>query len=303
MRERNLVSASELTTFKIGGLASKVYEPENISALIELLKNLSDYYILGNGSNVVFNDLGINKPIIHLSGELTKWGFVNEIPDTITIDCHLTHTSQEKETVYILAYAGCSIMRLSSTLSNLFYSGLEFAAGIPGSIGGAIAMNAGAHNHEISEITEAVYLLDKAGQVITLRRNEINFEYRKSGLDGLIIAACFKLTRSNSAIENRRSCLEYRKNTQPLTYPSAGSVFININQNDLITHAASLLEGVGLKGFRLGGLQFSELHSNWLVKVSEDAKAQNFLDLVNLAKNKVKEKYGIELQTEIKFWS
>jgi UDP-N-acetylmuramate dehydrogenase len=272
MRERLNVAASDLTTFKIGGVAEKVFEPEDIASLKSLLKTLDDYYILGNGSNVVFSDKGITKPIVHLSGEFTNWNFVSNFPDEL--EQPIIDYKPETQDVCLVCFAACPLMRLSSQLSNLSYTGLEFAAGIPGTIGGAVAMNAGAHGNEISEIVQVVYTINREGLITKIDRQDIEFEYRSSNLKDIIIAAGLKLRLANKELvtEKRKSCLEYRKSTQPLTMPSAGSVFVNIkNDQGETIHAAQLLDSLGLKGEKVGGVQFSTLHANWLVKISENA--------------------------------
>lgn len=305
IREKHSVPASTLTTFKLGGNASIVYEPSTLDSLSGLIIKLDRFYILGNGSNVVFSDDGIELPIIHLSTEFAHWRVVDTFPEQLLLEDSKVLDPARYDDIKILAFAAMPIMRLSSELTNLSFTGLEFAAGIPGTIGGAVAMNAGAHGNEISEVIDSVYIMNKQGIINKISKEKLNFKYRSADITGLIIAVGLNLARADRdlVIAKRRSCLDYRKSTQPLTLPSAGSVFVNvITPNSEIKHAATLLESVGMKGERIGGVEFSSLHSNWIVKVAPEGKTSDLINLISKAKARVKEKYGIELSTEIKFW-
>lgn len=308
IREKLLVSSSKLTTFKIGGNAAIVYEPSSLDSLADLVRRLDNYYIIGNGSNVVFPDSGIRRPIIRLPAEFASWQVVECFPDSLDLvkNINVNSAFENQNEINVLVFAAMSLMRLSSDLTNLSLTGLEFAAGIPATLGGAVAMNAGAHGSEISDLVESLYVMDAEGKIKKIEKALLSFSYRNSTISGIVVAAALKLRHGDKdqVVAKRRSCLEYRKSTQPLSMPSAGSVFLNIQlPNNEIKYAASLLESIGIKGQRIGGVEFSQMHSNWIVKVSEDAKTEDLIKLINKAQAIVKEKYSLDLITEIKFWS
>ncbi len=310
IRIKSKVNSSELTTFKLGAGVSQVYEPQNLFSLLELVKDFKDYKVIGNGSNIVLPDSVINTPVIRLPKEFSIHFNVERFPDELlggNIEIKEGDNLEVKEEeIKILAFGSCSLMKLSSFFSNYGFSGLEFAAGIPASVAGATFMNAGAHGNEISEVIDCVYLVNNENNCVKLEKKHLVFNYRNSNIEGLIVAVGLRLKRKDKieTIKKRKDSLAYRKETQPLTLPSAGSVFKNFNDTNTnkVTYAAELIESLGLKGHRLGGLEFSKLHSNWLVKIDEKAKTEDFISLVQLAKDKVEKKYSLKLNTEIKLW-
>ncbi|OVE79910.1 UDP-N-acetylenolpyruvoylglucosamine reductase, partial [bacterium J17] len=216
----------------------------------------------------------------------------------------------------VLVFAAAALMSLSRKFSGQGLSGLEFAAGIPASLGGAIAMNAGAHGSQISDVLDSVLVyLPKQG-LEHLRAEDLNFSYRHSSLSegALVLAAQISLeAKSKEEVSTKRAeCLGYRKQTQPLSQPSSGSVFKNPTPVEIDSEkraqmsknvtAAELLDAVGVKGLEMGGVAFSNLHANWLVRVSESASSNDVLVLVKEAQKRVWEKYGISLEPEIVFW-
>ena len=191
-------------------------------------------------------------------------------------------------------------------------SGLEFAAGIPASLGGALVMNAGAHGEELSNIVQSVAVLSTDGKLVLRSASEMKYSYRHSELlpGEVVIGSALRLEPADpEQIRQRRSsCLEYRKKTQPLSMPSAGSAFRNPSRQNSpdgkISQpaAAQLLEEVGLKGYAAGGVSYSTLHSNWLVRTGEQARTSELETLIDLGIRKVRDRFDIELRPEIVIW-
>ena len=300
---------SKVTTFGLGGLIREIYEPGDIGQLVSLLKVLREegrtYRLLGAGSNLLIPDEGISDAVIRLGRGFNALHIQSarpqnqeELEEVLKSAARgLEASSEHEEETTILAFAGVALMSLSRATCNAGLSGLEFAAGIPASLGGAIRMNAGAHGHEMSGICNGVWALE-AG----LEFCRPKFHYRGSDLSpqSTVVAAELKLKRSSRAeiLELRNSCLEYRKNTQPLSLPSAGSVFRNPEGQS----AGALLERAGLSGVEQGGVCYSELHCNWLIKINEKGSAEAARDLMSLGESRVKEEFGINLKREIICW-
>ena len=315
---RNDLGGAELTTFGVGGGANSLFEPQSIEVLQALLARLHreglNYRILGAGSNVVFPDEGIVEPVIRLGKSLG--GFLPL--DEPLRDLNLLSQLQKKEIGVtsdarrLLVFASAPMMSLSRKVSQLGLSGLEFAAGIPGTMGGAVRMNAGAHGHSSEEIIDRVHFVDENGILRTFEGSDLGFRYRHTELppSAIVVAAELILVPKDpkTVSEERSSCLEYRKRTQPLQLRSAGSVF----RNPSLEAAGSLLERSGLKGERRGAIRYSELHANWLVADRYEGgsstppeirgRAGDILDLVRLGQSKVYERFGITLEPEIIFW-
>jgi UDP-N-acetylmuramate dehydrogenase len=284
--------------------------------IAELGRNSLPWKILGAGSNVVFPDEGLNIALLRFGRDFSGLSVAEELPSDLGELENLrlapeTRISQAEiaQELKLCAFAGAPLMKLSRLFSDAGFSGLEFAAGIPASIGGAVAMNAGAHQSQMSDIVERIYYLDKDASLKVISKEEAGFDYRCSRFpkDGLIVAAGLSLSgaKVENVREKRRTCLEYRKRTQPLHLPSAGSVFKNpegkINEKQKI-FAAQLIEHVGLKGVSCGGVGFSEMHANWLVKLNDTAKTAHFLELVERAREAVEEQFSEKLKTEIRIW-
>lgn len=321
------VSAANLTTFALGGQIGLLAEPQDVDGLLRALewfwKNGVPWRVLGAGSNVVVCDDGIEEVVIRLGdafngvlswdaeGEfgIRKLQSSNEVT-SIPAELGNVHFG---ESFKILALAGTPLMGLSRRCSNLGLSGLEFAAGIPASLGGAVAMNAGAHGESMGLVVEKVYVVDVEGRLKELSREEMQFSYRETrlGKNDIALGALILLNvgQSDDVLAKRARCLEYRKQTQPLQFPSAGSVFANptVNGGQLETdsklrYAAYLLEKVGMKGVECGGVAYSSMHANWLVKIRDDAKASEVACLMAKGQERVLQEFGIELRPEIIFW-
>lgn len=274
----------DYTSYKVGGKVLGIITPKNIDELIEVLKyvrtNHIPYKVLGNGSNVIFNDAGYNGYIIKLD-EFNK----------------LEIFGRE-----IIVGAGYSLMRLAikTALSNL--SGLEFAAGIPGTIGGAVYMNAGAYLSDMGYIVSSVKALTPNYEVVEIKNKDLNFHYRTSFFmenpDYICLEIHLVLKYGNKeaimqVIEDRK---QRRLATQPLDYPSAGSVFRNPEGDS----AGRIIESLGLKGKRIGDAMVSEKHANFVVNTG-NASGEDVKKLIKQVQSIVKEQTGIELKVEQEF--
>lgn len=286
-RLRKDVPGRELTTFALGGIVRAVVEPssiEELSKLLQILKNSEvPWRVIGAGSNLLIPDAGLDQVLIRLNRAFSQ---------------NSTIETREGSKLF---FASESLMGLSRKTAEEGLSGLEFAAGIPAALGGAVVMNAGAHGSSISEIAKRVHLINAEGELVSYSNSEMSFGYRKSRIikDEIVVAAEFELVLMNKdeILEKRAACLDYRKQTQPLHLPSAGSVFKNPSDHELA--AAQMIESLGLKGFIYGGVRISDMHANWIVKDSVDAKASEVSYLIDYLAEKVFKEFGVELIPEI----
>ncbi len=271
---------SRFTTFRIGGPADYYLEPKDGEDLVNLIRYLKEikypYIIIGNGSNVLISDEGIRGAAINL-----EFGF-NKI-------------EVNKNKVY--AEAGIRLSRLVDVCIEHSLVGIENLAGIPGTLGGAILMNAGAYGGEISDHIKKVEVLDGV-DIKFLTREECGFAYRKSNLEGkIILSAEFELPFGDriKAKERRRELLLKRNQSQPVEIPNAGSIF----KNPPGDYAARLIEQAGLKGLTSGGAKVSEKHANFIVNFN-NASANDVIELMKIIQETVYQKFGIMLDPEIK---
>ena len=276
------VSLAQMTTLRIGGNAHYAVYPDNLLAMdgiIQLAKEEGvPYKIFGKGSNMLCSDEYFEGIIIRLDHGFNDYWF------------------DEDE---LTAEAGCSLIYMSQEAMKRGYSGLEFASGIPGTIGGGVFMNAGAYRSSMSEIVEAVYVYVD-GNAIWMSAEECRFGYRtsifKEHPDWIILAARMKLKEGET--EKIRTLMDDRRKrrlaSQPLDKPSAGSVFRNPDE----VPAWKLIEGIGYRGKVIGGAKVSDKHVNFIIN-EDGATAYDFLRLVNEIKDKVREKYGIDLHMEV----
>jgi UDP-N-acetylmuramate dehydrogenase len=200
----------------------------------------------------------------------------------------------------VIAQSGALLSTTSVKALEQSLKGMEFAHGIPGSVGGAVAMNAGAYNGEISQVIESALIIDKQGNIKRLSKEELELSYRMSVIlknDYIVLEATFKLEKGDyAAIKGRMDDLmRRRREKQPLEYPSAGSTF----KRPEGYFAAKLIEDSGLKGTRVGGAEVSTKHSGFIIN-KEEATAKEILDLINVVQQTVKEKYDVELSTEVR---
>ena len=270
-------------TMRIGGPAKALYIPKQMSDLIGLILLCKRYRIslltLGNGSNMIVSDKGTRKIFVKLGAPFFKKAVVR---------------GQE-----ITCGAGLSLNRFCDIAEKNSLSGAEFLVGIPGTIGGAIIQNAGAHKKEISGILKQIRCIDLSGNLVTLDLKEADFGYRFSGIKGLlIVSATFALKKSNRAIIQERTIrhIEARLSTQDYTAPSAGCVFKNPANKK--SSAGALIDKCGLKGARIGDAMVSHKHANFIVNKGK-ATAKDVLELIQLIKKKVGTEEGVILEQEI----
>ena len=279
------VSLSKYTTYRVGGVAKAFVYPKNVSSLITLLKILNmnniKYKILGNGSNLLFSDDDFDGIIIKLD-EFNDVSFLSN--NRIRVG------------------AGFSLMKLSLVAAKKGLAGLEFAAGIPGTIGGAIFMNAGAYKSDMGYVVQQVKVLTPDFRVITLENREMDFHYRTSYLQKnpkyICLEVVLKLAKGEreaieEVIKERR---KRRMESQPLEYPSAGSVF----RNPEGYYAGQLIEELGYKGHRNGGAMVSSKHANFIINY-DHATGREIRDLILEVHDKVLEKHGIDMKIEQEF--
>ena len=282
--EKN-VSLSKYTTYRVGGVASVIVYPKNIDSLIQLIKILKAnqvlYKILGNGSNLLFSDKKYEGVLIKLS----------EFDD-------IEFFGQNK----VRVGAGFSLVRLCALVAKRGLAGLEFASGIPGTVGGSVYMNAGAYKSDMGYVVSEVKVLTPDLRVISLVNKEMQFHYRTSFLqhhpEYICLEVVFRLEKGNrkmieDVIKERRN---RRKESQPLEYPSAGSVFRNPEGR----FAGQMIEELGLKGFVHGGAMISDKHANFIVNY-KNATSSDIKYLIDLAHKKVLEKYDIDMKIEQEF--
>ena len=279
-------SMAKHTSFRIGGGAEVMAFPKTETELAELLKvsALLDCKcaILGAGTNVLAPDEGISGLVICLKDALDG---MEALSDT-----------------RIRVMAGVTMSRAAVFAANLGLSGLEFAHGIPGTIGGGIYMNAGAYGGEISQVCDRVEVMDRQGNPRWLRNAEMGFSYRHSVLetaDDLVIAAEFTLTPAEpEAIKARmKELIGKRSASQPLNLPSAGSAFKRPKGG----YAAALIDQAGLKGFRVGNAGISDKHAGFAVNLG-GATANDVKELLQTVSDRVFEQTGIRLEPEIRIW-
>lgn len=271
------------TTMKIGGPADLFIEPSSVEHLKTVMnvieKHGLNWRAIGRGSNLLVSDKGIEGAVIKLSSGLDHL----EINDTsITVG------------------GGHSLVSLSTLISKKGLSGLEFASGIPGSVGGAVYMNAGAHGSDISKILTKAHILFDDGKMEWLSNQEMGFSYRTSVLQktrpGIVVEAVFELVKGDRAaiVAQMQKNKDYRKETQPWNFPCAGSIF----RNPLPNYAGKLIETAGLKGFSLGGAKISEMHGNFIVNAG-NATAEDVLALIQHVKDTIFTLYKVKMETEV----
>jgi UDP-N-acetylmuramate dehydrogenase len=265
---------------KVGGPADFYIEPadkDDLMAIVDYFHSHNySWMILGRGSNVLISDEGIRGAVINVEQALSK----NYIEGDL-----------------VIAEAGVWLIKFVDFCIQNELAGVEILAGIPGTIGGAVAMNAGVHEGEIAEHLVEVEVI-RNGQTQKVKKENAEFSYRHSGFGrDVVLSAAFKLQRGNKdlLIAKRRELILRRNKTQPLEFPNLGSMF----KNPPNTHAAKLIEQAGLKGKRAGHAQISEKHANFIVNLG-DAKAEDVIKLIDLTKRTVYQNSGVMLDLEVK---
>lgn len=284
-KERVLVDEpmKKHTTFRVGGNADYFVMPrtiEEIQQVVALCKNENlPYYILGNGSNLLVGDKGYRGVIIQIYKEM------NEI--TVEGEC-------------IRARAGALLSKVGSVALEAGLAGFEFAAGIPGAVGGAVVMNAGAYGGEMKDILASAMVLTEDGTILTLKNEELELGYRTSIIakkNYIVLEAEYQLQRGDKA-EIRAKMDELKKQRvtkQPLEYASAGSTF----KRPEGYFAGKLIQDAGLRGFQVGGAQVSEKHCGFVINKG-DATAADIVELMRQVSEKVYQEFGVTLEPEVK---
>lgn len=272
----------EFSTIGIGGPARFFIEVNSIAYMQEVIhfcfREALPFFVLGKGSNSLFDDRGFDGLVI-----LNKIDFV-----------------EQSEGLFYVG-AGYSFSLLGTQTAKLGWEGLEFASGIPGSVGGAVFMNAGAAGFETSTFLKEVTFVNSRGELLNLKKAEIDFSYRYSSfqkMEGAIVAAKFFLKASSEARSRQLQYIKHRLNTQPYTEPSVGCIFKNPTHQS----AGAILDSLGLKGFSIGGAKISDKHANFLINQG-CATQEDMLSLMQFIKKKVKEEIDVTLEEEVRIIS
>lgn len=279
---RRNVPMRDYTSFRIGGAADAVLfaqSEEQLVRAVRLCKEAGErYLVVGNGSNLLVSDRGVRDLVIMIRDAFSQVSFSDE---TMTVGAGMRLTAAAQ------AAAGQSL------------SGLEFAYGIPGLVGGALAMNAGAYGGEMAQIVQSVRILEPDGEIHEFSNEQMEFGYRKSALkNGRIALSATLLLHRGEEEAIRARMAQYksaRQEKQPLSFPSAGSVFKRPEGH----FAGALIENAGLKGVSVGGAQVSEKHAGFIVNTGT-ATCQDVLELIKLIQKRVLEQSGVQLETELR---
>lgn len=286
IKEENIFENEPLsshTSFKIGGNADFLVMPENEEELISLIKYLKkdniNFSVIGNGSNLLVNDDGYRGVIIKTSGSFNK----------ITVSGNIVE-----------AQAGALLSKIAVICRDNSLDNFSELSGIPGSIGGALTMNAGAYGREMKDVVKTARILTDKGEVKTLLNSELNLSYRHSIISEenyIVLSVTLELPYGNKEeiADKMREVTKKRVGKQPLEFPSAGSTF----KRPCGYYAAQLIEEAGLKGFRVGGASVSEKHSGFVIN-DNNASFKDVIELTDKIKEKVKEKYNVDLELEVK---
>ena len=271
------------TTFKIGGPAQYYVTPESVTQIQEVVSLCRDMniplHVIGNGSNILVGDDGVDGVVLALFNTFSDY----EIKDNV-----------------ITAQAGMSLIKLAVIALREGLTGLEFASGIPGSVGGAVYMNAGAYDGQMKDVVTSVTVLDEAGNIRILGRDELDMGYRTSAVakhNMIVLQVIIELKAGDKEhIKDRMNQLsELRKQKQPLEYPSAGSTF----KRPEGYFAGKLIADAGLKGYSIGGAAVSEKHAGFVVNMG-GATAKDVVELTDYIKKRIIEQFGVTLELEIK---
>ena len=273
------------TSFRIGGPADLFVIPAGVNDLTRLLESLIDkeipFFILGRGSNLLVSDRGVRGIVIQVGPGLTGVNF---------------------QSYCVIAEAGVTLSRLACSVAEEGLSGLEFAAGIPGTIGGAVVMNAGSGGGDISQVVSRVRIFIPGSGIKDWTGKDCQFEYRSSRVRGsgeIILEVELRLESGLIPVIKERmdESMARRKKSFPLEYPSAGSIF----KKPPGDYASRLIEATGLRGEIVGGAQISKKHANIIVNRSA-ARCRDVEQLITLARRKVREKFSIDLNLELEIW-
>ena len=280
-------SMSSVTTFRVGGPADFLCTPETeeqILALTAFLREAGEpYFVLGSGSNLLVRDGGIRGVVIRLGGEFSR----------VTV-------KKTQDGALLTAQAGTKLSAVGHEAAAQGLTGLEFACGIPGSVGGAVRMNAGAYGGEMKDILQSARVLMPDGRILACTPEDLQLSYRHSILDengGLVLSAVFQLREGDpeQIAQRMRELAQKRREKQPLEYPSAGSTF----KRPEGYFAGKLIMDAGLKGFTVGGAQVSEKHAGFVINRG-GATASDIEELIARVQEKVFSQTGVRLEPEVK---
>lgn len=289
------INAPIPTWFGVGGLADRLARPSTIEELRQCVELDPDLRVLGDGANLLVDDAGVGELVVELSR-----GVFREI-------------AVHDETGFVIAGAGVRLPQLINECVRRGLGGLEALAGIPASVGGAVVMNAGGAFGEIRETVLRVHAMDRAGREHAIDRTHIDFGYRRSRLNHLLITSVeFTLAPGDPETLRKRlmDCMAYKKATQPLREDSAGCVFKNptltrgiegVGEAGQRVSAGMLIDRAGLKGARVGGAEVSQLHANFIV-THEGATARDIIELIALVQRRVEQSCGVRLEREVVIW-
>ncbi|MDY3052624.1 MAG: UDP-N-acetylmuramate dehydrogenase [Ndongobacter sp.] len=277
------VPLSKYTTFQIGGPVDVFIEPTSEKELVRSIRYLRaeqiPFYLMGNGSNLLVRDGGLRGAVIHLGKHYS--------------DVVINGNS-------IRAQAGASLASIAKMSFRASLTGMEALSGIPGSVGGAAAMNAGAYNAEMKDVVSAVRVINREGEITTLRREEMDFSYRHSRVqsEDLIVSEVYFELMPGEAQEIEAAYRDYtarRTSKQPLEKASAGSTF----KRPAGGYASALIDNAGLRGYSVGAAQVSEKHCGFLVN-NGGASASQILELIDYVSKEVERRFGIRLEPEVR---
>lgn len=282
---------SKFSSLKVGGPAEAIVAPANTGELQRLIRWLGEngitWRVVGKGSNILVPDSGLAGVTIVLGGEFTD---VAKKSSTAAVP--------EAEIVLVRVGSACLLSRLVNYCTAEGLTGLEFTIGIPGSVGGAIVMNAGAWGNEIGSHVEAVSLMDSTGKIFSAQATNLGFLYREWSMpkNTILLTATFRL-KPGSKEEIKAACRKYvelRRTNQPIADPSVGSFF----KNPPMDYAGRLIDEAGLKGFSIGGAKVSEKHANFIVNTGT-ASATDILKLMAAVQQEVYRRFGVKLEPEV----
>jgi len=271
---------AKYTWMKVGGPADFYIEPADRDDLLNIVRYFRQQHfpwmMIGRGSNMLVSDEGIRGAVLNVESALS---------------------ALRREKSVLIAEAGVRLTKFVDFCVQHGYAGSEMLAGIPGTVGGAVVMNAGAHGGEISDHLLSVEVI-RDGDVVIVKKEEADFSYRHSGFAGdTVLSAAFQFPQGNTEelSKQRHELILKRNDSQPLNFPNLGSMF----KNPKNAHAAQLIEQSGLKGKRIGDAQVSEKHANFIVNLGA-AKAEDVIKLIELVKRTVYQHFGVMLELEVK---
>jgi UDP-N-acetylmuramate dehydrogenase len=296
---RRQVRLAEFTTMKVGGPADYFVTVSTVSQLIKLVRwaraQSLPYFVLGGGSNILISDAGIRGLVLYNRCRTVRI-------DAAALQCH----GPLDERPYLFAESGAAMAGVARTSIKAGLTGLEWAVSVPGTIGGAVVGNAGAHGGEVKDTLVDLLLIDEEGEVRSLLVDELHYSYRDSalkrkqplnaGYKAVVLSANFRLASGNAAESSARAdgYLAHRRQTQPVE-PSLGSTFVNPPGD----YAGRLIEAAGLKGARAGGAEVSKLHANFIINRNGSATAADVLNLISQIQERVFAHAGVQLEPEV----